>query len=182
MYLYTHLSTQCAAVMAQFSFSSAAPHLCKYVDVRHCRSDICQGHRPNAAFDPPTMRGSGNMRRPHTAITRRVEFNIGIIIVSMVIISKSLDTMQSWANTHTHQNKSIWMHRWAKWQDSSDDQQSYKRVLRLSATKQAKICCDENLFIAREKRVGLLHLPDAFQLSWARMNMTEWWAQHTQTV
>lgn len=26
--------------MAQFSFSKAAPHLCKYVEVLHCRNDI----------------------------------------------------------------------------------------------------------------------------------------------
>jgi len=30
-----HLSTQCAAVIAQFSFNNAAPHLCRYVCDRH---------------------------------------------------------------------------------------------------------------------------------------------------
>lgn len=31
----TYLSTQCAAVIAQFSFNNAAPHLCRYVCDRH---------------------------------------------------------------------------------------------------------------------------------------------------
>lgn len=76
----TYLSTQWAAVIAQFSFSKAAPHLCKYVDVRHWRSEICHGQRPNDAFEPPTIRGSGYIRLPHTAITINVEFINGVII------------------------------------------------------------------------------------------------------
>lgn len=71
----TYLSTQWAAVIAQFSFNKAAPHLCRYVDVLHCLSEICQGHRPNDAFEPPTIRGSGYIRLPHTAITIKVEFS-----------------------------------------------------------------------------------------------------------
>lgn len=35
-----YFSTQCAAVTAQFSLNNAAPHLCKYVDVLHCLSEI----------------------------------------------------------------------------------------------------------------------------------------------
>lgn len=77
----SYLSTQCAAVMAQFSFNKAAPHLCKYVDVRHWRSDICHGQRPKAALEPPTILGSGNMRFPQTAITSNVVFIRGVIIV-----------------------------------------------------------------------------------------------------
>lgn len=82
-----YLSTQCAAVIAQFSFNKAAPHLCKYVEVRHCRNDICQGHRPNDAFEPPTILGSGYIRLPQTAITINVELiTIGDIIFLFVIL------------------------------------------------------------------------------------------------
>lgn len=38
----TYLSTQCAAVIAQFSFNNAAPHLCRYVCDRHWRNEICK--------------------------------------------------------------------------------------------------------------------------------------------
>lgn len=38
-----YLSTQCAAVIAQFWFNNAAPHLCRYVDWRHWRNEICKG-------------------------------------------------------------------------------------------------------------------------------------------
>lgn len=40
MVVFTYFSTQCAAVTAQFSLNNAAPHLCKYVDVLHCRNEI----------------------------------------------------------------------------------------------------------------------------------------------
>lgn len=73
--MHTYLSTQCAAVIAQFSFNNAAPHLCRYVDVLHCLNEICQGHRPNEDFEPPTIRGSGNIRLPQTAITIKVELS-----------------------------------------------------------------------------------------------------------
>lgn len=72
----THCSTQWAAVIAQFSFRSAAPHLCRYVDVLYCRSEICHGHWPKLDFVPPTMRPCGHSLRPHTASTSSVEFNI----------------------------------------------------------------------------------------------------------
>lgn len=80
----THCSTQCAAVIAQFSFRRAAPHLCRYVDVRYWRRDICQGHCPKPDLTPPTIRpcGACHSRLPHTASTRSVEF---IIIVFKII-------------------------------------------------------------------------------------------------
>lgn len=69
--------------MAQFSFSSAAPHLCRYVDVRHCLKDICQGHFPKDDFSPPTIRASGNILRPQTVANNRAELNITIMIHSL---------------------------------------------------------------------------------------------------
>lgn len=77
--LETYLSTQCAAVIAQFSFRSAAPHLCKYVEVLHCRKLICHGHLPNVLFSPPTIRAWGNIRRPQTVD------DVAIIIVASIV-------------------------------------------------------------------------------------------------
>lgn len=82
--------------MAQFSFNSAAPHLCKYVDVRHWRSEICHGQRPNEAFEPPTIRGSGNIRLPHTAITINVELINGVIILIIIQKLEQFQRKKNW--------------------------------------------------------------------------------------
>lgn len=65
--------------MAQFSFSSAAPHLCKYVDTRHCLRDICQGHFPKEDFSPPTILASGNILLPQTVANKRAELSITMV-------------------------------------------------------------------------------------------------------
>lgn len=60
-YCKTYSSTQWPAVAIQFSLITAPPHRCVLEnpknDVR--RTDTCQGHRPNGAFFPPTIRVSG---------------------------------------------------------------------------------------------------------------------------
>lgn len=51
----TYFSTQCAAVIAQFSLRRAAPHLCKNAPFLHCLNDTIQGHWPNDDCFPPTI-------------------------------------------------------------------------------------------------------------------------------
>lgn len=57
----THSSTQCPAVAIQFSLTIAPPHRCVLENPKNevLRTDTCQGHRPNGAFLPPTIRVSG---------------------------------------------------------------------------------------------------------------------------
>lgn len=45
---YAYFSTQCAAVTTQYSFKSAAPHLCKNAFFFHCLNETIQGHSPYA--------------------------------------------------------------------------------------------------------------------------------------
>lgn len=58
---WTYSSTQCPAVAIQFSLMIAPPHRWVLENPKNevLRTDTCQGHRPNGAFLPPTIRVSG---------------------------------------------------------------------------------------------------------------------------